>query len=154
MLSGARVVLAAAVVLLVASLSATPVAADDWASETWTGQLLTPLVETDGFEDCHVWSNCQELRGIALEDINVTEVMEEAVENNLSDRYGLNDPSLPGFLTVWRLCKYDANHTLIECDGNIVDPWKQGGDMPAETRHVRLIVDQGALPEYRLTVSG
>lgn len=118
----------------------------------YEGHLLWSIPETEK-EDCRVWSNCDRYQGIALTDVDITHVMEDDDEEAQAGAYMLFDPGLTGLLTEWTLCKYTADKALLGCDYNLWSNGKKGGDLPDETRHLRLIAMDGVAPEYWLKVA-
>lgn len=148
-----RVGLLAVVVALVISSAGLPAVAGDWDTERWRGQLVSPPPDDREYYECQEWSDCHDLRGVSIEDLNVTSLMEGASDDeDEENRYTLHDTSLQGILSVWGFCMYDENHTLLKCDWNLREPWKKGGEIPAETRYVRILVQQGVAPEYSLSI--
>lgn len=129
------------------------VAKEAATTETYRGQLLGSVPDGDNYEECAHWDNCQEMRGVSITDIDVSEVV-----SSDDDKAGYNlwDLSLTGYLTVWHLCKYDEQDgemSLLHCDWDLYIPYNKGGELPAETDHVRIIVDQGVTPEYYFKVA-
>lgn len=115
----------------------------------YQGQLLWSIPETED-EDCREWSNCDRYQGIAMTDVDITHVMED--DDAEDGAYMLVDPGLTGALTDWTLCKYTEDKALLDCDYHLHSTGKKGGDLPDETRYVRLIAMDGVAPEYWLKV--
>lgn len=134
--------------ILVLALTGTTQAGERPETETYEDQLLGPVPPTED-DDCRDWNQCQEYRGIAIADINVSDVMES---DDGEGGYNLIDQSMQGLLTTWTLCKYTQDKVRLNCDYDIHMLSKKGGDLPNDTRHLRVMVEDGIAPEYWLKV--
>lgn len=143
-------VIFAVISLALVSLSGTAAAGDSEGQE-WEGSLVAQLPDTDEYRDCHQWSECQDLRGIAIKDFDVSNVTEGYDEAS----YTLYDPSLTGLVTLWHFCMYEEQSgqmELLDCDWNLHAYWKKGGDLDPDSDAVRIMVERGATSDYWLEV--
>lgn len=93
---------------------------------------------------CDPYANCQELRGMTIQDHDVSDYMDERDE---PADYVLKDLTSYAPLTVWRLCTYDGDRDLIGCDER-GPGWYLWGELPTRTDTVRVILKQNAGVTY------
>lgn len=136
--------------LLVALLAVLATAGTSQAAVgSWQGTLHVGLPITTPQEECDPWGECQNLRGLSVRDVNVSEFMRSI--DGPAD-YTLTDVSSYAPLTIWRLCAYDGNHQAIDCDEKGAS-WWLWGTIPAETRYVRVVLVNNAAVDYSLRLT-
>lgn len=110
------------------------------AKERWNGNFEFGLPPGSPVEMCDPKTHCGTLEGVSVRDIDVSSEMEG---RNESVDYVLKDLSSYLPLTVWRLCKYDGNGQLIDCDERGAS-WYLWGKLPPRTDSVRVILAQNS----------
>lgn len=138
--------------LVLVSLTGTAAAGDNGGNQEWQGTLVSEIPDTSQYQDCYKWHKCQELRGIAIKDFDVSSVTEGYDEAGFT----LYDPSLSGLVTVWHLCMYEEQSgqmELLDCHTNLYYYSEKGGDLHPDSDAVRLMVERGATSEYFFEVA-
>lgn len=116
---------------------------------TWYGTLEVGKMPGTPNHMCDPLEKCSELRGLTVQDYDVSSAMDgqdEPVD------YVLKDLTSWAPLTVWRLCKYDGQGDLIECDEE-GPHWYLWGEVPPETDTLRIILKQNAGVTYSLRLA-
>lgn len=116
---------------------------------SWDGKLEVGKMPGTPERMCDPYEECQELRGITIQDFDVSEYMKD--RNEPAD-YTVKDVSSYQPITIWRVCKYDGQNELIECDEE--GPfWYLWGDIPVKTDTIRIILKQNAGVHYTFSVT-
>lgn len=155
-----RRALPAAALVLVVLTATTGVAHGVWLS-SWTGELplSEAVVVTD--DDCRVWTACSDYEGLIYDDIDIRDQMAQAEEEmaHHDDHlviYDIKDTQWTFWLTSWRVCQYDANHSLLGCDETYQASSSShdlAGEVDEEAAYLRVLLKTELGAEYYLRLT-
>lgn len=146
--------------LLLACLLAIPVhAVAHHAAFAGSYEQDIPLPSPDP-DQCVVWENCQEQRGISLVDLDIRENVETAKEamegeEDWALQTDVKDVAATSTITIYRLCWYTEGHAKIDCKRSPGYMWgsKIIAEIPLETAYLRVILESGANTHMYLRIT-
>lgn len=155
-----RRLLPAAILGLIVLSATTGAAHGTWLA-AWTDSLNVSedLIVTG--EDCRIWTACPDYQDLLYDNFDIRDEMAQAAEDMAHHDdymvvYDLKDMRLTFWLTSWRVCQYDVDHRLLDCDETYqASYWSYDiyGEVDKDAAYLRVLLKTQPGADYYLRLT-